>query len=133
MFWHHNFLEMTESEGIHTWRVGTEKMEPFSSLWCTVIGQEAMGTTWNTESSLCTPGNTFLLWAWLSTGTGFSGRLLDIFEIHSHKSGQMTLDVSARAWTRWPPKVPSNLNYSVFLQLCDYLSGIQKESVSDIL
>ena len=39
------------------------------------LSQRAMGTNWNMGGSLRTSGNAFLLWGWLSTRTGYPGRL----------------------------------------------------------
>lgn len=42
------------------------------ALW---PGPEAMGTTWNTGNFLWSSENTFILWGWLSTGTGVPEKL----------------------------------------------------------
>lgn len=54
-------------------------------------GQEAIHKNWNTGGSLSTPGNTYILWRWLSTGTGYPERL-------GHLS---PLTYSKVVWTLW--------------------------------
>jgi len=36
----------------NTWWEGAKKLEPCSSQWCTVAGQESEGTSGNTENSI---------------------------------------------------------------------------------
>lgn len=33
---------------VNTWSEDAKRMEPESYRWCLVLGQEAMGTNWNT-------------------------------------------------------------------------------------
>jgi len=54
-------------------RISTVLTEAGFSQWCPVTGSKAMGTNWNMGGIVWTWGNTFLLWGWLSTGTGCSG------------------------------------------------------------
>lgn len=55
-----------EAQGIssmstNTWRVGAKRMEWDSLQWCSVSGQETVGTYWNTRRSVWTPGSTAVL------------------------------------------------------------------------
>lgn len=43
--------------------------------WCPVVGEEAMGTSWNTKSSIWTSASTALRCGWWSTVTGCPERL----------------------------------------------------------
>jgi len=68
-------LEEILSIYINTWREDAMSSEPGSFQRCPVMGQEAVGTNWNTGGSIWTLGNLSLLCRWWSTGTGCSERL----------------------------------------------------------
>ena len=79
----------------NTWREGANRREPGSFQWCPVTEPEAMGTRWNTGSSLWTSGSTLSAWRWLSTGTGCPESLWslqgNIQKLSGHGPGQLTL------------------------------------------
>ena len=112
---------------MHQYLLGTTQLESsLAEKRCPVPGPEAMGTNWITGGSLWASGNTFLLWGWPSTGAGYTEILWSLhLEIFISCLGMvlgnwlsMTL-LEQGGWSRWPSEVPSNINYSVILWLCD--------------
>ena len=106
---------------INTWWEGPKKMKPDSCQWCPVTGPKAMGTIWNTRHSVWTLGNTFLLWGWPSTGTGFPKKVWSLLSWRFSKPIQIE---SRAVWCRWPryewggwtgisPEVLSSLSHFV--------------------
>lgn len=55
---------------VNAWWEDENKMEPDSSQWYSVTGQEEMSTNRNTENPLQVKKKTFSLWGTSNTGTG---------------------------------------------------------------
>jgi len=74
-------------------------MEPGSFQWCPVIRQEAMGTNWNTGGFRWTSGNTFSLWGWPITDTGYPERL---WNLHLWRYSKAISTWPWATWFKWP-------------------------------
>ena len=102
--WDFSAWRRESSEGIsstctNTWRKSAQTGGAGSFQWCPVTGPEAMGTSWNIGGSLWISGNTFLLWGWLSTGTGCPERFWSLLPWGYSKA------IWIRSWatgSRWP-------------------------------
>ena len=93
-----------------------------SFWWCAVIWQGAMGTNWNTVSSIWTSGKASILLGWQNTGTDYPQMLRILFLWKYIKPTWMLScviycrePILAGCWTRWSPEIPSNHHNSVIL------------------
>lgn len=110
-----NKLFVIGASQIERERVGTgqcqEKTQGMSSLcthiwrealshWCSETEQEAIGTNRKIGGFLWTSGNTIPLLGWLSTGTGSSGKVEDIFGdiLKLPKTGPGHLAMGHHSW-----------------------------------
>lgn len=60
---------------INIWWEGMKKSQKDSSRECSVTGQKAMTTNWNTRKSLWNMKKSILLWGWSNTGIGYPERM----------------------------------------------------------
>ena len=65
---------------VNIWKEGVKKMESSFFQWCSVAGQETVGTNWNTGGSLWTLGNAIVLCGWWSTGKNCGVFSLEVFK-----------------------------------------------------
>lgn len=111
------------SVSVNIWKQGAEKTEHREdrARLCTLAGQEAMGTNWNTGGCLWTTGNTYLPGQWPSTGTACPDRLHSFLfgdpqMLPGHGPGFPPLGVPDGAEVGQDrPGVPSSLNHSGIL------------------
>lgn len=105
------FLRHTE---IHIWRQGTKRTQRGSIQRNPVMGQETMGTSWNT-------GNAALAKPWRRQSTGCPRRLgsLLLGDLQKQPGHGQGLPCLSRGWSRWTKR---SLPASSSLWLCENAS-----------